>query len=57
MIKQSSKRSNEVNLRGSKIPQNITLESIQSLKKETARMLDRTNLIFQLDFIDNQSNY
>ena len=57
MIKQSSKRSNEVNSGGNKMPQNITLESIQNLKKETSRMLDRTNLIFQLDFVDNQSNY
>jgi len=57
MIKTSSKRGSDVDLGKTKIFKEINLESIQNLKKETARMLDRTNIIFQLDFVENQSNY
>jgi len=54
MIKGSARRSNNIELgNGSKISQEITLESIQEIKKKTNLMLDRINIILQPEFIDS----
>lgn len=57
MIKDSAKRGKNIDLGGSKIFQKITLESIQEIKMKTNKMLERTNIILQPEFIDTQSNY
>jgi len=53
MIKTSAKRGKNIDLAGSKIFQEITLESIKEIKKKTNLMLERINIILQPEFIDS----
>jgi len=52
MIKDSAKRGKNIELgSGSKFFQEITLESIQEIKRKTSAMLERTNVILQPEFV------
>ena len=54
MIKVSARRNKNIELgNGAKISQEITLESIQEIKKKTNLMLERINIILQPEFIDS----
>ena len=54
MIKGSARRGKDIELgNGSKIFQEITLGSIQEIKKKTNLMLERVNVILQPEFIDS----
>jgi len=53
MIKDSAKRGKNIELgNGAKIFQEISLESIQEIKRKTNSMLERTKIILQPEFID-----
>lgn len=53
MIKTSAKRGKNVDLGGSKIFQEVSLESIQEIRKKTNKILERTNMILQPEFIES----